>query len=178
MITIDELRALNATPHYMGLGVVKYPFCKNQAYHFYSDRAKVLVEDIHEHRFSFTSRVLKGKLKTYIYDIDGTDPTSTLRVERRECAPGAQQEILQSNINLIERCTFVTEPNQEYHLHYTTLHKIECLTSKVITQIYKELPFAQETPRFITDEARPSVCAFSEPKTVNECWDIIEYTLS
>jgi hypothetical protein len=178
MITIDQLRALNGIPHYMGLGVVKYPFCKNQSYHFYSDRAKILVEDIHEHRFSFTSRVLKGKLKNYIYEIDGTDPTSTLRVERKECAPDSQQEILLSNINLIERCTFITEPNQEYRMHYTTLHKIECLTTKVITHIYKELPFAQTTPRFIADETKPSVCAFSEPKTVNECWDIIEYTLS
>ena len=178
MITIDQLRALNGRPHYMGLGVVKYPFRKNQSYHFYSDKAKVLVEDIHEHRFSFTSNVIKGKLKNYIYDICGANPASTLRVERGECAPDVKRDIIASNINLIELCTFVTEPGQEYHIHYTTLHRIECLTTKVITLLNKELPFAQTTPRFITDTANPSVCAFSQPKPTSECWEIIEYTLN
>ena len=178
MITVDELRALDGRPHYMGLGVIKHMFRGNRAYHFYSDKTLAIVEDIHEHRFGFTSTVIKGELKNYIYEIDGTDPNSTLQVERGECTAGAERNIIQSNINLIEACTFTTLPSQSYHIEYTTLHKVECITPKVITLLTKELPNRQTNPRFITDTANPSVCAFSEPKTEAECWELIEYTLS
>lgn len=180
MITIDQLRALGGKPHYMGLGCVKYVFKhsgQSCAYHFYSDKAEILVEDIHEHRFGFTSTVKKGILKNYIYDVHGTDPESTLQVERGECKSGAERVVEVANANVVELCTFVTEPEQSYHLHQTTLHRIECLTPKVITMIRRE-PMIETMPRFITDTAKPSVCAFSQPKPVKECWEIIEYTLN
>jgi len=48
MITIDQLKALDGgDPHYMGLGVIKYPFRRNRAYHFWSDRAPLIVMDRH-----------------------------------------------------------------------------------------------------------------------------------
>lgn len=177
MITIDQLRALNGRPHYMGLGCVKYVFRQSsQAYHFYSDKAEILVEDIHEHRFGFTSKVIKGELKNYIYDVHSSDPESTLQVERGECKPGAERIVEVANANVVELCTFVTSPGQTYSLHQTTLHRIECVTPKVITVINRE-PMTELMPRFIIDTANPSVCAFSEPKSVKECWEIIEYTL-
>ena len=177
MITIDQLRALGGRPHYMGLGCVKYVFRGgSQAYHFYSDKAEILVEDIHEHRFAFTSTVKKGTLKNYIYDVHGTDPDSTLQVERGECRPDAERVVEVANASIVELCTFVTAPGQSYHLDQTTLHRIECLTPKVVTLINRE-PMIETKPRFIVDTANPSVCAFSKPKSEKECWELIEYTL-
>ena len=177
MLTIDGLRKLGGSPHYMGLGVVKYFFRDDRAYHFYSELAPAIVDDIHEHRFSFTSKVVKGELKNYIYDVDGQDPNSTLQVERGECKAGAERNIEVPNANIIELCTFTTLAGQSYHISYNTLHRIECVTPKVITLLDKELPFVQTNPRFVTDTAYPSVCAFSQPKTEAECWEIIDFTL-
>ena len=177
-LTVDGLRKLDGYAHYMGLGVVKYVFRNNRSYHFYSELAPILVEDIHEHRFGFTSKVIKGELKNYIYDIDGQDPDSTLQVERGECSPGAERTIEVPNANVVEMCTFTTVAGQSYHIAYDTLHRVECVTPKVITLLDKELPFQQENPRFITDAANPSPCAFSQPKSEKECWEIIEYTLN
>lgn len=177
MITIDHLRALKGKPHYMGLGCVKYVFRGgSQAYHFYCDKAEILVEDIHEHRFGFTSTVKKGTLKNYIYEVHGTDPESTLQVERGECKPGAERIVEVANANVVEVCTFVTDPGQSYTLHQTTLHRIECITPKVVTLINRK-ELVEPMPRFITDAANPSVCAFSKPKSEKECWEIMEYTL-
>ncbi len=178
MITIDQLRALDGRPHYMGLGCVKYVFRGgSQAYHFYCDKAEILVEDIHEHRFGFTSTVKKGTLKNYIYEVHGTDPESTLQVERGECTAGAERIVEVANANVVEICTFITEPGQSYTLQQTTLHRIECISPKVVTLINRQ-PMVEQTPRFITDAANPSVCAFSKPKSVDQCWEIIEYTLN
>jgi len=178
MITVDELRALDGHAQYMGLGVIKYAFRKNRAYHFYSNKILSIVDDIHEHKFGFTSTVIKGELKNYIYEIDGTDPNSTLQVERGVCGRDTIRTLVQSNINLVESCTFTTRPGQSYHIEYTTLHKIECLTPKVITLLTKELPLSQLDPQFITDATKQAVCAFSQPKSDAECWELIEYTLS
>lgn len=178
MLTIDGLRRLGGEPHYMGLGVVKYMFRGNRAYHFYSERAPAIVDDIHEHRFSFTSKVVKGEMKNYIYEVFGTDENSTLRVERGECTSGAERIIEVENANVVELCNFTTKEGQFYHVDYRTLHRIECISPKVITLLDKELPYEQTNPRFITDSENPSVCAFSQPKSKKECWEIIEYTLS
>ena len=120
----------------------------------------------------------KGELKNYIYDVAGQDPASTLQVERGECLPGAERTIEIPNANVIEMCAFTTVAGQSYHIAYDTLHRVECMTPKVITLLDKELPFQQENPRFITDAANPSPCAFSQPKSEKECWEIIEYTLN
>jgi len=178
MITIDELRQLGGYAHYMGLGVIKYVFRKNRAYHFWSDLAPAIVEDIHEHRFGFTSKVVKGELKNYIYDVVGQDPNSSLQVERGECVSGAERIIEVPNANIVEMCTFTTVEGKAYTIAYDTLHRVECVTPKVITLLDKNLPFQQENPRFVTDANNPSVCAFSQPKSEKECWEIIEYTLA
>lgn len=177
MITIDELRKLGGQPHYMGLGVIKYAFRGNRAYHFWSDLAPAIVEDIHEHRFGFTSKIVKGELKNYIYNVDGQDPNSTLQVERGECFPGAERIIEVPNANVVEMCTFTTVAGKSYKITYDTLHRVELITPKVITLLDKEVPAVQENPRFITDTSCPSVCAFSQPRTQEECWEVIRYTL-
>ncbi len=178
MLTVDGLRKLDGKVSYMGLGVIKYKFRNNRAYHFYSEMAPAIVEDIHEHRFNFTSKVVKGALKNYIYDVQGQDKNSTLQVERGECTANAERTTEVPNANIVELCNFVTEEGQSYYIHYTTLHRIECLTPKVITLLDKELPNVQENPRFVIDTNNPSVCAFSQPKSEQECWEIIEYTLN
>ena len=177
-ITIDQLRRLNGKPHYMGLGVIKYVFRNTRSYNFYSEKSAFLVNDIHEHRFSFTSKVIKGELKNYIYEVFGADPTSTLQVERGECKPYAERWVEVYNANVVELCNFTTKEGQSYRINFRTLHRVECVTPKVITLLNKKLPFDQQQPRFITDSTQPSVCAFSEPKSEDECWEIIEYTLS
>lgn len=177
MITIDELRKMGGYPHYLGLGVIKCRIGKDEAYHFWSDRSPVLVDQIHDHRFGFTSTVLKGVLKNTIFVVDGQDPDSMLQVERGECKEGAEREILVPNAKMKEVINFTTAPGESYYIAYDTLHQIELMTPKVITHIKKE-PFSQMAPRYVVDTSIERVCAMSQPKTQDECWEIIEYTIN
>jgi hypothetical protein len=176
MITVDELRALGGYPHYLGLGVIKCRVGNDRAYHFYCDRAEVLVNQIHDHRFSFKSTILRGELKNYIYEIAGTDPTSTLQVERGECKKGAERTIEVHNAKMKEICNYTNVEGGSYYMPYDTLHQIERLSPVVVTYIEKE-PFSQMEPRFVVDTSEPRVCAMSKPKTQDECWEIIDYAL-
>ncbi len=178
MITIDELRKLGGVPSQQGMGVIKYKF-GYQAYHFYSGEIhQVRNTGIHSHHHSFTSKVLKGELKNYIYRVDGTDPDSTYQIIRKKSRINAKYIIEQSNVNLIEACSFTTVAGQSYHIEYTTLHKIECKALKVITYLnLKPLP-RQKTINFATDT---SLSMFSEPhspKSEAQCWEVIEDILN
>jgi hypothetical protein len=176
MLTIDELRRLGGYPHYLGLGVIKCRIGHDESYHFYSDRAPVLVNQIHDHRFGFKSTIIKGILRNIIFVIDGQDLNSTLQVERGECKRGAEREVLVANAKMKELCRFDTGVGDSYNIEYDTLHQIELVTPKVITHLKKE-PFSQLEPRFVVDTSEPRVCAMSQPKSQKECWEIIEYTL-
>ena len=179
MITIDELRILNGTPAQEGLGVIKFRFNEHQAYHFYSGEIhKVRNTGIHNHHHSFTSEVLKGELKNYIYRVDGTDPDSTYQIIRKKSKINAKYIIEQNNVNLIEACSFTTMAGQSYHIEYTTLHKIECKASKVITYLNFQSRPRQETINFARDT---SLSIFSKPhpsKSESQCWEIIEDILN
>lgn len=176
MITVDELRKLGGYPHYLGLGVIKCRIGNDRAYHFYCDRAEVLVDQIHDHRFSFKSTIVAGSLKNYIYEITGSDPESTLQVERGRCEVGAHRSIVVHNAKMVEVCNFTSAEGSSYYMPYNTLHQIERLTPVVITYLEKE-PFSQFEPRFVVDTSQPRVCAMSKPKTQDECWEIIEYAI-
>lgn len=178
MITIDELRKLDGMARYNGTGVVKLHVGKSLIYRFYSDMAAVVSEDIHEHRCSFTSTVLKGVLKNYIYEVSGQDPKSTLQVVRSECKANADKIIEVSNAVISEQCNFTTVAGQSYHIAYNTLHQIERVTPKVITLMEKE-PNTQDAARIVMDISKADyVCPISVKKSVKECWEIIEYTLN
>jgi len=177
MISIDELRKRATYVHYLGLGVIKCRIGKYESYHFYSDRSPVLVNQIHDHRFGFTSTILKGVLKNTIYIIDGQDPESVLQVERGECKKEADREILVTNANMKELTNFTSCAGESYYIAYDTLHQIEVVTPALVTHLKKE-PFSQIAPRFVVDTSVPHICAMSQPKTRNECWEIIEYTLA
>lgn len=175
-LTVDKLRKLGGYPHYLGLGVIKCRLKDDLSYHFYSERSPAIVDNIHEHRFGFTSTVLKGRLKNIIYDVDGSNPESTLQVERGECRPGVERVIEVENAKIIELCSFITPPGESYHIESYTLHRIQWLTDKGITFLEKE-PVVRIDPRFVEDISKPRVCAMSQPKSKEECWEIIEFTL-
>lgn len=178
MITIDELRKLGGLAKYNGTGVVKLHVGRTQIYRFYSDMATTVSEDIHEHRCNFTSTVLKGVLKNYIYDVAGQDPASILEIVRSKCEANAEKIIEVPNAVLIEQCNFTTMPGESYYLAYNVLHQIERVTPKVVTLMQKE-PNVQEAARIVMDTSITEyVCPISVKKSEKECWEIIEYTLN
>jgi hypothetical protein len=178
MITIDELRTLGGTPIQGGLGVIKYLFRGNQAYHFYSGEIHtVRGTGIHNHFRGFTSSVFKGELKNYIYSTNETDPNSTYQLIRKRSKMNAKYIVERDNISLVETCSFTTIAGQSYSIDYTTLHKIECITPKVITYL-RHQQSEQKTINYIIDTSLSQVYESHPPKSENDCWEIIEDILN
>ena len=178
MYTIDEFRKMGGKPMYVGTGTIKLLLNNGyNVYNFYSDKAEILVDDIHDHRSGFNSTVLKGTLRNIIYKIDGEDPESKYRLEYGECKEGSERVIVQDNILLKETCRFDTLEGSSYYMGHDVLHRIELITPAIITHMVRE-PLVKSAPHFVIDKTNPFKCAFSEPKSKIECWEIIEHTIN
>jgi len=179
MITIDELRKLGGIPQPEGTGVIKYRV-GNRAWHFYDGRIhQVKNTGIHEHFNDFTSQVLKGELKNYIYAVDSADSNSTLQLIYKQSKLNAEYVVKQNNIKLIEMCTFSTVVGESYYLQRTALHKIEMLAPKVVTFLTGDQWQENQSLRYVVDTAIPQPArSKNKPLPLSERWEIIEDILN
>jgi len=175
-LSMDYLRGLGAKPHYMGLGVIKLPINQRYSFHFYSERAEVICEDPHNHRFGFKSTIIKGTMDNYIYSAEQSETPTPYVLEFGKCEPGSSMEIVKHNVQPKVIAQFTNTAGTSYSIEQETIHKVKCVTPKVITFLEKQRKLT-EVGYFIVDTENRTPCPLSFPKPVDECWDIIEYTL-
>jgi len=186
MITIDEIRALakrdDSKPRYNGLGMIRLHL-RDVGYNFYSERTEPFNHTIHDHRYSFTSSVLKGVLRNRLYDYQEVDYETDYRLTYKTMFGKIDYDthgvVIHENVELRETCTFETRAGQQYHLDRSAFHSAEAVTDKVITCMTRpsDLPW-EAMSTFIVNKRKPYEGVYSRPKTENECWEIIEYTIN
>jgi hypothetical protein len=68
----EYLRSLNPFIHYFGLGFVQIKLNPEERVHFYTKKLPAIVslEDVHNHRYDFTSYILKGVLYQELWNFD------------------------------------------------------------------------------------------------------------
>jgi hypothetical protein len=180
---IDTLRKLDGKLHSPAAGVVGLSVGSSDLYHFFSQETSD-IDDIHNHRRSFTSNVIKGTIRNNIFDIVD-DPDSTKCVMKGMCLKfcKATQNMCSRNIpttrqnvatNII--ASFDTTEGQRYFLDYTTFHNLELLTPVVITHVqWGEMK--QTEPEFIRDTGNNIYCEHLQNISDNDMWEIIDTTL-
>lgn len=195
MITIDKLYKLahqnDSEPAWNGLGVIKLRFAPNNsttgdkslAYHFYSDRTEANYHPIHDHVFSFSSKVLKGTLESTFYDFAVVNHETDYALRSSTYGDFDNTEVY-TNIDLYEAYKFNTLAGDEYWLDYRALHKVHPVTPTVITLINKinrpdlSVVWEQDKFNYVQDKRVPYVNTQFEKMAPDECWDIIEDILN
>ncbi len=184
MFTIDELRKLpDREINLIGIGAVHLADGKDM-FHFYSPKADKKVDDIHNHRSSFDSTVLKGTLRNYLYEIE-EDRDSPLQVvkgaclrfcsaDRKFCCPTV---VTAPNVAVLTKSHFDTSEGNSYYLRYDMFHRVEMMTSSVITHV-RFGPIQQTYPRFVRDTTNNLDCYLPNNTPESELWEIIETTLN
>lgn len=185
MINIDTLRAeakeYNSVPKYNGLGMVRLRL-GDRGYLFYSERAPAINHTIHNHRYDFNSLVIKGTIRNHLYDITVVEHEADFKLTWKDMVLKNDNagETIHPNIELIKTCTFDTVEGEEYFLHKKIFHGVERITEKLITCMHPSslsVDYSQKA-LFLIDKRIPYVGVYSQPKSPEECWEIIEYTLN
>lgn len=177
MLSIDTLRKEGGTPKYNGLGMVRLRVGQYGLL-FYSELAPPINHTIHNHRYSFTSKVLKGTIRNYLYEYDVVDKSDYMLTQKDMVNKvDTIGTIIHDNVSLRNVCTFDTHEGDSYFMDQRTFHHVERVTNTLITQMDPSpLPW-NATALFLIEKDIPYVGVYSEPKSPEECWEIIEYTI-
>lgn len=171
-LTVDWLRANAVKAHFFGLGFIQVKLDDQARVHFYHKDIPAFVEEPHDHRYDFISRVLRGVLQNQVWKLAPGDDHEVSYESCRQDGPEAPPGF---RTGLVELGCFNTSKNSGYHMNSETLHAVRPVFKRgpVITYVRRELPF-KDFARSVKKVGAASVCPFSRPMPDDELWQIVQ----
>jgi hypothetical protein len=173
MIEFNWLKNNHQMIHYFGLGFIQLKIDQEHRLHFYTPELPPIVpeEDIHNHRYDFTSTIIKGELTQEIFEVSEGD---THTIEEESCKQGVKcnSSIVPCRIQLISKQIFLE--GSQYWINNTVFHRVSalnCITLVKRSEVKKELA------KVIRPKGAISVCPFSKKIEESHLWEIVEMML-
>lgn len=175
-LNLEYLKSQGKDPAWFGLGFIQLKLNANQRMHFWhpSLMKDVPDEELHDHRYDFTSHVLVGQTTHEVWDFisDEKYETGPYDVVETNCKPGQPENptvIQTGDIKLNSSYTMVA--GSQYSIHKDMFHRIKA--TNCVTFLERG-PVAKDVARVIRNRENPFVCPFSNPKPVDELWTYID----
>jgi len=173
-VDINWLQQNHQMLHYFGLGFIQLKINDQYRMHFYTKELPPIVsdEDIHNHRYDFTSRILKGEFSQELYKIV---PGNDYLKEEESCQEGIKSESKseECNIELISRETYTA--GSEYFISHKTFHRVKA--TNCITLLSRS-DYKKELAEVVRRKDSPLICPFSQKLSDSKIWDIISSLLN
>lgn len=171
------LQAEATTIQYFGLGFVQVKCGAKQRLHYYHPDlpASVAEEAVHNHRYAFTSRVMKGLLEQELY-CAAPSPAPTHYLTQESCEPDAHESETQP-VALTLQARLMLPAGIEYWLAHTQLHRVKAL-GKTVTHLTRPSEHTVPLADVATPIDQPLVCPFESTLTESELWEIVRDTLA
>jgi hypothetical protein len=140
-------------------------------------------EEIHNHRYDFSSIVLAGHLRHEVYYLDDKITAGVLRqfceweIFETNCAPNKE-----GTAEIVTPCvasyvgTFGLNSGSTYKFPHTSFHTTEG-TQFAITHLTRVLPKPLEFASVIKRVGTVSVCPFKEKLPSSVCWQYVKAAL-
>lgn len=175
-LEIDWLKNNHQMIHYFGLGFIQLKLDNVSRLHFYTEELPPIVseEDVHNHRYDFTSTILKGELTQEIYTYDLIEKTHI--IEEESCKSGIKchaEELLFCGIKLLSTQKFST--GSSYWIDHDTFHRI--IAKNCITFLQRD-GYKKEFAKIIRKKDKLPVCPFSKKIEEQKLWDIVEFMIN
>lgn len=181
MINLDMEYLKQFKPHYFGLGFIQLKLNKTERLHFYHPDILPIVdeEDLHNHRYDFTSHVLRGKLTSEVYYIDeilpiGPIPSRDYELHTVSCSSedaGKPSQLI-GYVEPIHSVTFETGVGSKYMIRTEGFHRV-AIKEPTLTYLERgEIIFP--TAQVIKKVGAPDVCPFSKKLSEDEIWNTIK----
>lgn len=124
VLDIDWLKSNYTRLYYFGLGFIQLKISDTQRVHFYTNEFPLTSKDeIHNHRYCFTSKILKGQLEQELY-FASENKKGDWVIRKESCKKDfkAESEIISCDLEIISKKTFY--PGSEYWIEHQTFHKV------------------------------------------------------
>jgi len=191
--TTDQLRArakeYGTEPYWFGLGFVQLKVSDTDRMHFWlPDIPRPEREEIHNHRYDFTSVVLAGQLQHDVYHLDATigytGPESLIwrdaewEIFETDCAPGKEGTVETITPCMVSRVgQFGLSAGSVYSFPHESFHTTEG-TEFAVTHLTRVLPKPLEYASVIKRRGAATTCPFKEKLPASQCWEHIDQALA
>lgn len=177
-LDIHWLKANHQMIHFFGLGFIQIKIDEKRRLHFYHSELPPFVDQPHNHRYDFTSMVLKGSLKNVIW-VKTDNPNGEPCVHRYDSCTSDDSIVLpetKETRRLIFN-EFSTSKGSSYSLRKEMFHQViveQYPTITLLTRGPKEYEFAS----ILEPLDYQPVCPFSRNLPEDELWVIVEKCLT
>jgi hypothetical protein len=173
ILDISYLKNNAQVIQYFGLGFIQIKLNDFERVHVYTKELPAIIdiEDIHNHRYSFTSYILSGSFVQEIFEIVEGD-TYVLRNE--SCSEGNNLENKGETCGIRFNNKHIYKKGDQYTVDKDTFHRV--FSHDAITYLVREKP-SKEFAQVVTKQDSPHVCPFSKKVPENELWSIVEKSL-
>lgn len=172
-LDINWLKANHIRLYFFGLGFIQVKINDSYRVHFYTNKWHPTVKDeeIHNHRYDFTSTILKGYFAQTIYS---TRPGWSHCKVQLTCKPGHM-----GNMPTVEPTLYVDKlyrceygPGSKYTLDHNTFHNVEPAHNTVT--LLQTGPYKKDQSDILYLADTTIQCPFSVQVSDEELWEEIE----
>lgn len=172
-INIKSLKDNHVRLYYFGLGFIQLKINDVWRLHFYSPKLPVITEDIHNHRYGFLSKVLKGSLTNHVVELDYTD-SDDHKILSVSCDEKFKAPTDESYVGIKSITTDTYTVGQGYVMTPDMFHRTtanNCIT--MLMRTHRSKDFAN----VVLPRNETPVCPFSKKIEEEQLWSMIEEML-
>ena len=179
----DYLKQPQHEVFYAGEGIAGILIKHNRGFHFYTSDAPRIIKDLHSHKRSYTSTVLKGAIRNHIYEIRGLTPINGKVLVNIECelicgkGGCAKQKVVQKNLDVVKIKEITTECGESYSLNYRDFHMFELLTDGPVITSMVHSRIQQPNTQIIVDENYLTNNCCPVYPSESELWEMVKSCL-
>jgi hypothetical protein len=167
---LDWLKKYTEKIHFFGLGFIQLKVNATLRFHFYTKRLVSIMptEEIHNHRYNFTSYILKGELRNEIFDVV---PGDGYFLSETDCKEGSTPHVGHMSWAVIPAIDVTLAPGSSYYLKHHTYHRVS--SDNCITKLEIGSPM-KDRAGVCRPKGAKAVCPFSCKTPEDALWDIVE----
>lgn len=169
-LDIDYLKSLNADPEWFGLGFIQLKISPTKRIHFWHPELKGNVEHPHNHRYNFTSKILRGSIKQTIYRPSDNQSHGDHHIFEVNCQEDSKTKLVKRvSIKKVFSTTMIA--GQEYSLDMDEYHTIE--SSDAVTLLSRPNHHQKEMAQVLQPCDERMACPFEKKISTYELWKYI-----
>lgn len=175
-LDLDRLRSSGARPHYFGLGFIQLKVAPDMRLHFWVPEWPAIpgsATELHDHRYDFTSTVLKGCVEQEVYGTGSVLPSPVegcLELVEVNCKPGnARPPVVQGYVRTQLLVAHRVLAGQSYRLGHEAFHNARSVGATIT--LLERGPVVKDLARVMRPVGTPFACPFDNAVTEEECWE-------
>lgn len=161
------------TPYYFGLGFIQCKINQYERIHLYHPDLMPIVnieEEIHNHRYDFSSTILSGSIINKKYEFSEYGHITHF-LQNESCNQDIKVENPQKLYGSIKLTSeTLLQQGETYFMDFDEFHTFQ--TEKCITYL-KRSDYRQDLAQVVRSLRGEVICPFSKPLSPQQCWDII-----